>query len=266
LRIRAGPSDDLTSSLRLPEFIIGGAPRSGTSWLYEVLDRHPQVRMARPLKPEPKFFLVDDEYAKGLAYYSQRWFSEIGSDLVAGEKSTNYLESKAAAARVARSIPSAKLIFVLREPADRAMSNFRWTKMNGLEPLDFATALECESAREAEYGPELRYARPHSYFSRGLYAQQLRPYLEHFPRGQILVLRFEDITGQSNQTAARAHSFLGLPERGGDAGMVDPINAAVHNPVDQVEVMTALRKRFAEPNADLAQLLGTDFEMWEKVP
>jgi hypothetical protein len=57
--------------LRLPDFIIGGAPRSGTTWLYELLDRHPDVHMAKPLAPEPKFFLRDDEYARGLRYYSQ---------------------------------------------------------------------------------------------------------------------------------------------------------------------------------------------------
>ena len=51
--------------MRLPDFIIGGAPRSGTTWLYWLLDRHPAVHMARPLAPEPKFFLVDALYAKG---------------------------------------------------------------------------------------------------------------------------------------------------------------------------------------------------------
>ena len=57
--------------LRLPDFIIGGAPRSGTTWLYALLDRHPDVFMARPRAPEPKFFLVDHLYEKGLQYYSR---------------------------------------------------------------------------------------------------------------------------------------------------------------------------------------------------
>ena len=84
--------------MRLPEFLIGGAPRSGTTWLYALLDRHPDIHMAKPLKPEPKFFLRDDEYAKGLEYYSKKWFEGVDASKIAGEKSTDYLESADAAA------------------------------------------------------------------------------------------------------------------------------------------------------------------------
>jgi len=71
--------------VRLPDFIIGGAPRAGTTWLYELLDRHPDVYMAKPLKPEPKFFLRDEVYAKGLAHYSQTWFAGADTRKMAGE-------------------------------------------------------------------------------------------------------------------------------------------------------------------------------------
>src|SRR6266550_685043 len=103
-----------------PTFIIAGAPRSGTTWLYELLDRHPDVHMAKPLKPEPKFFLRDDEYAKGLEYYSTKWFEGVEPSKIAGEKSTDYLESSAAAARIAKNLSDVKLIFLLREPVSRA--------------------------------------------------------------------------------------------------------------------------------------------------
>jgi Sulfotransferase family len=105
---------------RLPDFIIGGAPRSGTTWLYDALDRHPAVYMAKPVKPEPKFFLVDDLYAKGLPHYSATWFADVPAGRVAGEKSTDYLESTAAAERIARDLPQVRLVFILREPIDRA--------------------------------------------------------------------------------------------------------------------------------------------------
>ena len=118
--------------MRLPEFLIGGAPRAGTTWLYALLDRHPSIYMAKPLKPEPKFFLVDQLYEKGLEYYARTWFADAGAAPLAGEKSTDYLESAAAAERIARDLPRVKLVFVLREPVDRAHSNFLWTKMNGL--------------------------------------------------------------------------------------------------------------------------------------
>ena len=63
--------------MRLPDFLIGGAPRAGTTWLYRLLDRHPDVYMARPATPEPKFFLVDDLYQKGVEFYSRTWFADL---------------------------------------------------------------------------------------------------------------------------------------------------------------------------------------------
>src|SRR5207244_8286354 len=126
--------------------------------------------MAKPLKPEPKFFLRDDEYAKGLEYYSKKWFEGVGSSKLAGEKSTDYLESPNAAARIARNLPHVKLIFLLREPVSRAYSNYLWSKMNGLETEEFATALRLEAERERELPERLKFTRPFSYSSRGLYA------------------------------------------------------------------------------------------------
>jgi len=61
-----------------PTFLIAGAPRSGTTWLYHLLDRHPEVYMAKPVRPEPKFFLVDELYERGLQHYIDTWFA--GSD------------------------------------------------------------------------------------------------------------------------------------------------------------------------------------------
>src|SRR5688500_9503223 len=180
----------MSMSLRLPDFIIGGAPRSGTTWLREALRGHPRIRFAEPVQPEPKFFLVDEIYQTGLPSYSSRWFRDIPPDLRAGEKSTNYLESAAAARRMAEDVPSLKLIFLLREPVDRAWSNYRWSRRNGLESESFERALELEEEREASVPAELRYSRPHAYFSRGLYARLLRPFLERFPKEQLLLLRY----------------------------------------------------------------------------
>jgi len=249
--------------MRLPDFIIGGAPRSGTTWLYQLLDRHPEIFMAKPLTPEPKYFLVDHLYEKGLAFYADRWFAAAGAAAHVGEKSTDYLESPPAAARMARDLPGVKLVFILREPADRAYSNYLWTRMNGLETEEFRTALRLEDRRERELPERLKFARPFSYFSRGLYADLLTPYLERFPREQILLLRFEDILSRPATLAERLHRFIGVTARPDDADGLGVINPSEKDIVGlPADIRDELRERYADPNRRLAAMVGSDFEMW----
>lgn len=248
--------------MRLPDFVIAGAPRSGTTWLTSALDRHPDIWIAKPLRPEPKFFLIDDLYAQGLAAYSERWFAEAPTHGVVGEKSTNYLESAAAAERMARDLPEVKLVFLLREPADRALSNYRWSVMNGMEQADFATALALEDEREATLAPELRYARPHAYFGRGLYARLLRPWLDRFPASQVLVRRFEDLVSDPAGTTAAVHRFFGVEERPDLAGQAEGVNPSVVETDVDPDTMARLRRAYAPYNEELATLLGPTFLPW----
>jgi hypothetical protein len=248
--------------MRLPDFVIAGAPRSGTTWLTSALDRHPDIWFPRPLRPEPKFFLVDDLYSEGLASYSERWFAAAPDHGVAGEKSSNYLESRAAAERMAHDLPTVKLVFLLREPADRALSNYRWSVMNGMEHEDFSTALALEEEREAGLPTELRYARPHAYFSRGLYARLLEPWLDRFPRTQVLVRRFEDLVADPAGTTAAIHRFLGVPERPDLAGQAEGVNASVAEIDVDPATMDRLRRAYAPFNEHLSALLGPTFLSW----
>lgn len=249
--------------MKLPDFIIGGAPRSGTTWLYSVLDLHPSVYLAKPTRPEPKFFLLDDSFAKGLEYYAEKWFAGCGPGKIAGEKSTNYLESSLVSKRIAESLPGVKLLFVLREPASRAYSNYLWSRMNGLETDDFINALELEEHRQQNIAPHLHYARPHAYFSRGLYAEMLLPYFEKFPRGQILCLKYEDISDKPREFIAQVHRFLGVEVRPSDADEVGVVNAAESDEQElSSEVEQLLRERYAPHNRNLAELLEDQFEVW----
>jgi len=245
-----------------PTFLIAGAPRSGTTWLYHLLDRHPDIYMAKPVRPEPKFFLVDEIYERGLPYYLDTWFSGSESYPAAGEKSTNYMESATAAERIHRHLPEVKLVFILREPAQRAYSNWAWSRMNRMETLDFEKALAEEDARERNLAPALRYARPHAYFSRGLYAAMLRPYLELFPREQILCLKFDDIIVRAGDLAARLHAFLGVAQRPDDSFGLDVINPSEAGDAMSDDVRHRLRHRYAAASRDLVKLLGSAFEDW----
>jgi hypothetical protein len=251
-------------SLRLPDFLVGGAPRSGTTWLYTALDRHPSIYMAKPIKPEPKFFLIDGLYEKGLEHYSTTWFGDVPARRVAGEKSTDYLESRAAAERIGRDLPHVRLVFILRDPVDRAYSNYLWTRMNRLEHEDFETALASEDERERTTPATYRFSRPYAYFSRGLYADLLQPYVDRFPPAQMLILKFEDLVDRPRELLSRLHAFVGVAERPADADGLGVINAAARQESDAMpaHVRASLVERYREPNARLARLLGPSFEMW----
>ena len=258
-------SDHQEVTMSLPAFIIGGAPRSGTTWLLHVLEKHPDIFLAKPYTPEPKFFLLDDEYEKGLQYYLGKWFSDVGPNKVAGEKSTNYLENPGTAARIHANLPGVTLVFILREPADRAYNNYLWTKGNGLETLKFEAAIEQEEQRLASMPEKWRYSRPFDYFQRGLYAKHLAPFFLLFPREQILCLKYEDISVKPKELVRTLHRFLGVKELAEHGEQVGIINAAqgeaLAYELPPPTSLDRLRERYSQANRELAELLP-DFEMW----
>jgi len=221
--------------------------------------------MAKPLAPEPKFFLRDDEYAKGLGYYSDKWFAGVDATKMAGEKSTDYLESASAASRIARDLEHVKLIFILREPVSRAYSNYLWSKMNGLETEDFATALRLEEQRERELPERWKFTRPFSYFSRGLYADLLEPYVNRFMEHQLLIARFEDIVDRPGALAGQVQRFIGVAPRPSDADGLGVINPSEGDTAGLDDVVRRqLEAQYEEPNRRLAALLGPSFQMWDR--
>lgn len=250
--------------MRLPDFIIAGAPRSATTWLYRLAERHPSLAMAKPVAPEPKFFLVDELYERGLEHYARTWFADLPADRLAGEKSTNYLESPVAARRIHAALPGVKLVFLLRDPVDRAHSNYRWSRQNGRETETFERALELEEERERTLPAAHRYARPHAYFSRGLYAAQLRIYVELFGRDGMLVLKTEDVAANPHSVANRLFAFLGvepMPQLADDLGAVNAAASDRDTTLD-ARVRDDLAARYREPNRELCELLGPEFVPW----
>jgi hypothetical protein len=251
---------------RLPDFIIAGAPRSATTWLYTLARRHPEIAMAEPMVPEPKFFLIDELWQRGVYYYSTRWFDPLPAGRLLGEKSTNYLESPVSAERIYRVVPQVKLVFLLRNPVDRAYSNYLWSRRNGLETETFEQALALEGERERDQAPDLRYSRPHAYVSRGLYATHLTRFLDRFPHKQILVLRYEEVADDPEGVALTFHGFLGVAEMPGLARGLPPINSA--EPVPPEPLAKTLRRQLVEryrvANAELSFLLGSNFDVWNE--
>ena len=251
---------------RLPDFIVAGAPRSGTSWLYALARRHPQIAMAEPMTPEPKFFLVDELWQLGIDYYSTKWF-ELPARRPGIRGKEHQLSGIAEVAeRIHHALPGVKLVFLLRNPVDRAYSNYLWSRQNGLETETFERALVLEEQRERDLAPRLRYARPHAYFSRGLYAEHLGRFYDRFSREQILVLRYEDVRRRPEDIAAAFHRFVGvaeMPALARDLGSVNAARCSQSEPLSP-PLRRRLVERYSAANLRLAALVGPDFEMWSR--
>jgi hypothetical protein len=192
-----------------PHFIIGGAPRSGTTALARALDRHPRVTMAKPLLPEPKVLLV---CADPLARY-QEIFSGVPAGQLLGEKTSNLFEDPAAPERVAHLLPSVRMVFALREPVARAYSNWLWTCMNGYETLSFEEAVAREGDRPDP--PGLRPgARPFAYVARSRYGELSERWLSALGPDRVHFVLFEQVVGPGAHAALEGvQRFLGLEPR-----------------------------------------------------
>jgi hypothetical protein len=203
---------------KLPNMLILGAAKSGTSSLYRYLAQHPDVFM--PRFKEPHFFVwegreydiegpgverVGKEMIKDLDSY-QKLFAQATHERIRGEASTGYLHTPGVAERIHRHIPRASLIAILRNPIDRAYSAFLHAQRGGLEPIaDFEQALRAEPSRVTN-----RWIGLTLYTTVGMYAAQLRRYLAVFPSEQIRVYLFDDFTREPVRLAQDAFHYLGV--------------------------------------------------------
>lgn len=177
----------------IEHFIIAGAQRSGTTAVYHLLDQHPDICMATPVRPEPKFFLDPVAVRAGYETYLSRYFSHRRNQRLLGEKSTSYIERYDAIERIHEMLPEAKLIFVLRDPVMRAWSNWRFSRAHGLETLDFDAALDAEKSRLQNHHSGTVSVNPFAYAARGHYVRYLDRWAQHFDPGQITIVVSERI-------------------------------------------------------------------------
>jgi hypothetical protein len=169
--------------------LVIGAQRSGSTYLYSLLDAHPQITMARPVRPEPKVFLSDDVLTKGREWYVRTYFPQAGDQVLLGEKSTSYIEHPAAARRAAQVLGSVEVLAILRDPVVRAVSNWRFSTDNGYENRSLEQALRENLAGSRPWDGTSTSVSPFAYLERGRYADYLDDWMSVFgPRVHVLFL------------------------------------------------------------------------------
>lgn len=248
-----------TAGIRpLPDFLIVGAQRAGTTALYDYLRRHPAV--TGPAWKEVNFF--DVHYRRGEGWYRGHFPVRSRTRLV-GEASPSYLLHPLAPARAAALLPDVRVIALLRNPVDRALSHYRHEVELVREPLSFEDALEQEEERMrgeiermvADPGYFSHAWWNHSYLARGRYAEQLERWLAAFPREQLLVLQSEQLFERPAETYARVLEFLGAAPH--DLGSYPRVFGREYSEM-RPETRRRLEDYFAEPNRQLSELLGQE--------
>lgn len=263
----------LTAGLRLlPDFIIIGTQRGGTTSLYKYLCSHPDIGAAS--RKEVHYF--DRSFSEGTSFYrsffplaAQRawWETVLRRKFLTGEASPYYLYHPLVPQRVQGLVPNARFLAVLRNPVDRAFSQYQMVRRRGWEPLSFEEALDREQERLAavERLPEdARYKeaahRNYSYTARGRYAEQLERWFGLYPREQFLILNSERFYADTAAAMDRVLQFLGMPSA--PVACSKPYNKAEYSGMTPA-TRQRLNEYFAPENERLFRLLGERFDWGE---
>jgi Sulfotransferase domain len=250
----------------LPDVLLIGAQRSGTSTLYRHLGRHPDV--APSLRKEVEYF--SRRYGRGERWYRAHFALGLGRPRLRFEATPDYLFHPVAAERAAVVVPHARLVVMLRDPIARAWSHYHHMVGLGHERLDFMDAVQAEAERTAPDLARLRIDSLHdpvallrySYVARGRYAEQLARWCARFPADRLLVVRSEDFFADPAREFRRIVAFLGLrPWAPADFVNVSRQRRAVVPPTPEA-ARAELAGRFASLNEDLAALLGDAAPRW----
>jgi hypothetical protein len=253
----------------LPDYLIIGTQKGGTSSLYNYLCMHPDVASAT--MKEIHYF--SHHMDKGEGWYRGHFATEAflsaatrvrGRRPLSGETSPDYLFNPYAAGRAFQLLPEARLLVLLRDPVDRAFSHYRHRVRKGLEERTFEAAIAEElelaaregNVREGAYYESGQYAK-RTYVTRGLYARQLQPWFAVYPRHRFLLLRSEDFFTDPRAAYTRVVEFLGLEPW-------QPKEMRKYNFFGERGTMPETPRRqlqqFFEPhNRELAELTGIAF-------
>lgn len=239
----------------LPDALIIGAQKAGTSSLFHMLSQHPNVGRA----PTKEVHFFDTHFARGSNWYKGQFRPRAETLLV--DATPYYLFHPPTPARAAALLPGAKLIVLLREPVARAFSHYQHERARGREELGFEQAIAAEAERLGDSEQALADGRianspAHrhcSYVRRGFYVAQIERWRRHYPLDRFLFLKAEDLFAAPRQAFDRTCAFLGLPP----FALPDtrPCNQRSYDAMSP-EIRVRLAKLYEEPNARLAELSG----------
>lgn len=255
-------------SRRLPDFLVIGAQKAGSTSMYHYLGDHPQILQS--YEKEVQYFCgglkpQSDRYARGEAWYRSQFpkQSNVAPGQQVFEASPRYLHHPLAPERIANDLPNVKMIVVLRNPVQRAISHYFHTYGQGREPLALWDALQAEKERLAPLIANKDYRNPtydrQSYIYRGQYAEQLARFFDRFPREQLLVIQGERLYADTQATLVQTFQFLGVDPTFRVPNL-KPRNVSRKRTDVEPRVYEFLKAHYEPHNERLYELLGERYD------
>jgi hypothetical protein len=248
---------------KMPDFLIVGAAKAGTTSLYHYLLQHPKIDGAT--RKELHYF--DRDYNQSIDYY-RTCFPSLSqpNDHITGEATPYYLIHPYAPERIYKVMPNTKIIILLRNPIDRAFSHYNFTIRQHYEPLTFEEAIEKERERiEPEFEKLVNnpYARSfayqiYTYLKTGIYVDHLKAYYNFFPKDQILILNYEKFFSNVPNSMRIVTDFLNIDKFEFACKVLNKGSYQGMNP----KTREKLRKYFRLHNQRLYELIGETYD-WD---
>ncbi|NNC72915.1 MAG: hypothetical protein HKN78_08570 [Sphingomonadaceae bacterium] len=242
-------------------FVVAGAQKSGTRALRKFLANHPDIGVPKPSKPEPHFFdwVLDNRKDRSWAELWQTYhemFDADALDLVTGDVTPNYIYHPDAVRRIYDYNRRMKIVVILRNPIERAYSQWVMQRESGAESRKFLPAL----VNERNVLKRLGHHRNFSYLHRGLYDQQVNRLLEIFPKGQCLFIKTERLRDNHKSTLTSVFEFLEVA-----TAHVPPKEVVHHRDYQKMSALSRsiLRRYFQLSISRLEDLLGWDCSDWQ---
>lgn len=260
----------LTGPIRsLPDFIIIGTARSGTTSLYYDICQHPCVLPAA--YDELGYF--DSNYHLGQNWYRSlfptlfsKWLVKQKKQFaITGEDTPFYIWDPIVAKRILKILPKIKLIVLLRNPVDRAYSNYHLGIRAGTENLSFEDAIKAEIKKLEEINNDSKnniekYTIRRSYLAKGFYADQLKIWFKIFNLNQLLIISTEDLKSNPQKVLNKIYNFLEIPE---NHKLIPEKQKKAMYPKMKSETREFLINFYRKNNTELFNLIGQKFD-WDK--
>ena len=243
----------------LPDFLIIGAMKSGTTSLHNYLCEHPDI--VSGIRKEVHYF--DRKYDKGLNWYKAHFPNTLQKGKITGESTPRYIFASSGAQRTHQLLPSVKSILLLRNPVDRAFSHYNANKKKLIARFfSFEDAVNFEKEAESEQGLEKimaghdnRESVHYPYLVRSRYAEQVERWLNYFDKEQLLIIKSEDLYADPQKECSKVFQFLGLSDH-----KITPkvYNKGKYKEQMKPETREQLKKYFKPFNQKLYKLIGRD--------